>query len=84
MTFQTSAPGIDVHRGSFLPHTIRDCTGLSESVISSVEFADDFASGESWRHTEPFWIIVFLDERSCLHCAVYSIVLTWLGPPYST
>ena len=70
MTFQTPAAGIDVHRGSFFPHTIRDCNGLPESVISSVEFADDFVSDESCGHTESYWIIVFLGERSCLDCAV--------------
>ena len=41
LTFQTPAARIDIYKGSFFPQTIRDWNALSDSIITSVEGAED-------------------------------------------
>ena len=41
MAFKTPIANTDVYKGSFLPRTVRDWNALSDSLISSVEDAED-------------------------------------------
>ena len=41
MTFHTPAARTDIYKGSFFPQTIRDWNALPDSIITSVEGAED-------------------------------------------
>ena len=41
LTFQTLATRTDIYKGSFVPQTIRDWNALPDSIITSVEGAED-------------------------------------------
>ena len=41
LTFQTPAARTDIYKGPFLPQTIRDWNALPDSIITSVEGAED-------------------------------------------
>ena len=45
LAFQTPAARTDIYKGSFFPQTIRDWNALSDSIITSVEGAEDGGLG---------------------------------------
>ena len=41
LTLRTPTAKADIYKGSFVPQTIRDWNALTDSIISSAEFAED-------------------------------------------